>query len=243
MSAFEQYVLWIALPYASLLLLGAGLVWRYRNDQFGWTSRSSEWNENRILRWSSPLFHIGILCVAGGHVVGLAVPKSWTQAAGVSQHMYHLGATGLGSLAALATITGLAGLIWRRVVVKSVRLATSRMDIVTYVMLCIPVLLGGAATLLNQVLGGHEGYDYRETISVWFRSIFTLQPQAHLMVDVPLSFKLHIIAGLLLFCIWPFTRLVHAVSAPVGYVARPPVVYRSRDERRTHEITRGGMSD
>ena len=117
------------------------------------------------------------------------------------------------------------------------------MDIVTYVMLTIPVLLGGAATLLNQVLGGHEGYDYRETISVWFRSIFYLHPQAHLMVDVPLSFKLHIIAGLLLFCIWPFTRLVHAVSAPVGYVARPPVIYRSRDERRTHEITRGGMSD
>ena len=79
--------------------------------------------------------------------------------------------------------------------------------------------------------------------SVWFRSIFTLHPQAHLMADVPLSFKLHIIAGLLLFCIWPFTRLVHAVSAPVGYVARPPVVYRSRDERREHQLTRGGMSD
>lgn len=103
--------LWVILPYLSIAIMAVGLVWRYRTDQFGWTSRSSEWNENRILRWSSPLFHIGILCVAGGHVVGLAVPKSWTQAAGVSQHMYHLGATGLGSLAALATITGLAGLI------------------------------------------------------------------------------------------------------------------------------------
>ena len=141
------------------------------------------------------------------------------------------------------TIVGLALLIYRRLVVKSVRVATTRMDIVTYVMLAIPVVLGGAATLLNQVLGGHEGYDYRETISVWFRSIFYLHPQAHLMVDVPVSFKLHIVAGLLLFCVWPFTRLVHAVSAPVGYVARPPVIYRSRDERRTHEITRGGMSD
>ena len=87
------------------------------------------------------------------------------------------------------TIIGLAMLIYRRVMYKSVRVATTRMDIVTYVMLCIPVLLGGAATLLNQVLGGHEGYDYRETISVWFRSIFYLHPQAHLMVDVPLSFS------------------------------------------------------
>ncbi len=81
-----------------------------------------------------------------------------------------------------------------------------------------PVLLGGAATLLNQVLGGHEA-DYRETISVWFGRSSTY-PQAHLMVDVPLSFKLHR-RWLLLFCVWPFTRLVHAVSAPVGYVARP----------------------
>lgn len=168
--------LWVILPYLSIAIMAVGLVWRYRTDQFGWTSRSSEWNENRILRWSSPLFHIGILCVAGGHVVGLAVPKSWTQAAGVSQHMYHLGATGLGSLAALATITGLAGLIWRRVVVKSVRLATSRMDIVTYAMLCLPIGLGTWATVSSQVLGGHEGYDYRETVSVWFRSIPALHP-------------------------------------------------------------------
>lgn len=170
--------LWVILPYLSIAIMAVGFVWRYRTDQFGWTSRSSEWNENRILRWSSPLFHIGILCVAGGHVVGLAVPKSWTQAAGVSQHMYHLGATGLGSLAALATITGLAGLIWRRVVVKSVRLATSRMDIVTYAMLCLPIGLGTWATVSSQVLGGHEGYDYRETVSVWFRSIPALHTRA-----------------------------------------------------------------
>ena len=231
--------LWVILPYLSIAIMAVGLVWRYRTDQFGWTSRSSEWNENRILRWSSPLFHIGILCVAGGHVVGLAVPKSWTQAAGVSQHMYHLGATGLGSLAALATITGLAGLIWRRVVVKSVRLATSRMDIVTYAMLCLPIGLGTWATVSSQVLGGHEGYDYRETVSVWFRSIPALHPRPELMLDVPMPFKLYIVAGMLLFCIWPFTRLVHAVSAPVGYVTRPHIVYRSRDRRKPTSKPRG----
>lgn len=241
--SFLDIALWVVLPYVSFAILIVGLAWRYKTDQYGWTSRSSQWNEPTILRWASPLFHFGVLFVFVGHVMGLVIPKAWTQALGVSQHTYHLIATIPGSIAGVMTILGLALLIYRRLVVKSVRVATTRMDIVTYVMLCIPVLLGGAATLLNQVLGGHEGYDYRETISVWFRSIFMLQPQAHLMVDVPLSFKLHIVAGLLLFCVWPFTRLVHAVSAPVGYVARPPVIYRSREERRTHEITRGGMSD
>ena len=241
--SFLDIALWVVLPYVSFAILIVGLAWRYKTDQYGWTSRSSQWNEPAILRWASPMFHFGVLFVFIGHIMGLVIPKTWTEAAGVPQHVYHLVATIPGSIAGLMTILGLALLIYRRLVVKSVRVATTRMDIVTYVMLAIPVLLGGAATLLNQVLGGHEGYDYRETISVWFRSIFYLHPQAHLMVDVPLSFKLHIIAGLLLFCIWPFTRLVHAVSAPVGYVARPPVVYRSRDERREHQLTRGGMSD
>ena len=242
MSPIQQNLMWVALPYASLVLLVAGMIWRWRTDQFGWTSRSSQWNESRILRLASPLFHLGFLMVMGGHFVGLLVPKDVTEMLGVSQHMYHLGATYLGTLAAIMTIVGLVGLIYRRIVVKSVRLATTRNDVVMYCFLIVPVLLGSAATVLNQLADAH-GYDYRETISVWFRSIFYLHPQAHLMVDVPVSFKLHIVAGLLLFCVWPFTRLVHAVSAPVGYVARPPVIYRSRDERRTHEITRGGMSD
>lgn len=123
--------------------------------------------------------------------------------------------------------------------VKSVRLATSRMDIVTYAMLCLPIGLGTWATVSSQVLGGHEGYDYRETVSVWFRSIPALHPRPELMLDVPMPFKLHIVAGMLLFCIWPFTRLVHAVSAPVGYVTRPHIVYRSRDRRKPTSKPRG----
>ena len=241
--SFWDIALWVVLPYVAFAILIVGLAWRYKTDQYGWTSRSSQWNEPTILRWASPMFHFGVLLVFMGHVMGLVIPKTWTQAAGISQHSYHLIATIPGTAAGVVTIVGLVLLVYRRVVVKSVRVATTRMDVVTYIMLSIPVALGAAATILNQVLGGHEGYDYRETISVWFRSIFYLSPQAHLMVDVPLSFKLHIVSGLLLFCVWPFTRLVHVVSAPVGYVARPPVIYRSRDERRTHAMTRGGMSD
>ena len=229
MSTFEQSVLWTALPYASFVLLVAGLVWRYRTDQFGWTSRSSQWNESRILRWASPLFHFGILFVAAGHVMGLGVPKSFTEAAGVPEHVYHLMAVIPGTIAGVMTIIGLGGLLYRRFVVKSVRLATTRNDKIMYVLLLLPVCLGAWATISTQLMGGlHGGYDYRETISPWFRSIFMLRPRAELMADVPLAFKLHIVAGLLLFAIWPFTRLVHAVSAPVGYVTRPYIVYRSR---------------
>ena len=144
MSPIQQNLMWVALPYASLVLLVAGMIWRWRTDQFGWTSRSSQWNESRILRLASPLFHLGFLMVMGGHVVGLLVPKDVTEMLGVSEHMYHLGATYLGSFAAIMTIVGLAGLIYRRVVVKSVRLATTRNDLVMYCFLIVPVLLGRA---------------------------------------------------------------------------------------------------
>lgn len=230
MSSFEQYVLWVGLPYASLFLLVVGLWWRYRTDQYGWTSRSSQWNESAILRWSSPLFHFGILFVGLGHLMGLVIPNWLTEAVGIHEHLYHLIAVIPGSIAGVMTLVGLAGLIYRRIVVKSVRLATTRNDIIMYVLLLIPVLLGAAATFTTQVLGGLDGgYDYRETISPWFRSLFLLSPRPELMADVPLVFKLHIVAGFLLFAIWPFTRLVHVVSAPVGYVTRPYVVYRSRE--------------
>ncbi|NCD21304.1 MAG: respiratory nitrate reductase subunit gamma, partial [Actinobacteria bacterium] len=74
-----------------------------------------------------------------------------------------------------------------------------------------------------------HGYDYRSTISPWLRSVFILQPDIALMEDVPLSFKLHVLSGFLLLLIWPFTRLVHVLSAPLGYTTRPYVVYRSRE--------------
>lgn len=238
MSPIEQNLVWVALPYACLVLLVAGTAWRWRTDQFGWTSRSSQWQESRLLRLASPVFHLGFLMVIGGHLVGLMVPRSWTEAVGVSQHVYHLGATYLGTLAAVLTILGLVGLIYRRVVVRSVRLATTRNDVVMYCFLIVPVLLGTFATVTNQLMDTH-GYDYRETISPWLRSVLVLQPRPALMAEVPLSFKLHVVAGLLLLAVWPFTRLVHAVSAPVGYTTRPYVVYRSREAAATPPARRG----
>jgi nitrate reductase gamma subunit len=228
MSAFDNF-LWGAFPYISLVIFVVGLVWRYRTDRFGWTTRSSELHEHVILRAASPMFHVGILMVAAGHFVGLLIPKTWTEAVGVSQDAYHLGATVLGTFAAVLTIAGIAALIYRRRRNRSVFLATTRNDKAMYVLLAVPILLGTYATVRNQIFGDAHGYDYRETISPWLRSIFTLQPEVALMGDVPLSFKLHTLSGFLLLMIWPFTRLIHAISAPLGYTTRPYVIYRSRE--------------
>lgn len=221
--------LWVVFPYICLTLLVAGTVWRWKTDQFGWTSRSSQVHEKKLLRWGSPLFHFGILAVAGGHFMGLLIPKSWTALLGMSEEGYHLMATVLGGLAGAATVLGLALLIYRRLTVGGVRQATTGNDLFMYVLLSLPILLGMTATIMHQVFGSGHGYDYRETIGPWLRGVLTLRPDASLMAEVPLAFQLHVVAGFLLFAVWPFTRLVHFFSAPIAYPTRPYIVYRTRE--------------
>lgn len=223
-------VLWVAFPYTAIAVFIVGHIFRYRYDQFGWTSRSSQTYENRLLRWGSPMFHYGILMVLGGHVVGLLVPKEWLEFFGVTEHVYHLGATWLGSVAAVLTIVGLTILIYRRRLTTRVLLATTVMDKVMYVFLAGTIAFGTTATVLYQVLGA--GYDYRGSISPWVRSLLFAQPDPSLMSGVPFFFQLHVLCATSLFLLWPFTRLVHVFSAPLGYLVRPYIVYRSRDDPR-----------
>ena len=146
-------ILWVALPYATIAVFIVGHIWRYRYDKFGWTTRSSQTYENRLLRWGSPMFHLGILMVIAGHVVGLLVPREWLYAVGVSEEIYHLGATTLGTFAAVLTLAGLAILIYRRRTVGPVFLATTVMDKVMYVFLGATLGFGTLATVIYQVLG------------------------------------------------------------------------------------------
>ncbi len=80
-----------------------GHVWRYRYDKFGWTTRSSQLYESRLLRLGSPLFHFGILLVIGGHVFGILVPEAATRAAGISETAYHAVAVALGTVSGVVT--------------------------------------------------------------------------------------------------------------------------------------------
>jgi nitrate reductase gamma subunit len=132
-----------------------------------------------------------------------------------------------GTLSGLVTVAGLAILLYRRVTVSAVRKATTTNDKVMYLLLTAAVVTGMLNTVGSNLIGG--GYNYRETVSPWFRSLFTLSPQPELMVGIPINFQVHNLVVLALLAIWPYTRLVHVFSAPLGYLVRPYVVYRSRD--------------
>ncbi|WP_040811729.1 respiratory nitrate reductase subunit gamma [Nocardia concava] len=218
--------LWLILPYIAFTSFVLGHLWRYRTDQFGWTTRSSQIYESRLLRLGSPLFHFGMLGVIGGHVLGVLIPESWTDAVGISEGAYHVVAVSAGSVAGLAVIAGIAILLYRRITVSAVRQATTGNDKAMYSLLAAALITGLLNTWGSNLLWG--SYNYRETVSPWFRSLFTLHPHPDLMVGTPWTFQAHGLIVLALIGFWPYTRLVHMFSAPIGYLVRPYVVYRSK---------------
>lgn len=217
-------LLWIAVPYVALAVFAVGLWWRWRYDKFGWTTRSSQVYESRLLRLGSPLFHVGILLVLLGHVGGLLVPETWTGAVGISEHTYHVVAVGLGGVAGAATVVGVAILIYRRGTVGPVFSATTRSDKAMYVAPGLTILVGVINTFGNVA----SAYDYRQSVSLWVRGVLSFHVDTTLMAGAPLGFQVHALLACLMFAMWPFTRLVHVFSVPLGYLARPYIVYRSR---------------
>ncbi|GAB3447770.1 respiratory nitrate reductase subunit gamma [Streptomonospora sediminis] len=237
MTTTLDLVLWVVVPYACLAVFIVGHYWRYRYDKFGWTTLSSQLYESRLLRWGSPLFHFGILAVFLGHVMGLGIPKSWTAAVGVSETLYHVMAVGIGAVAGFCTVVGMAILIYRRRTVGPVFSATTRMDKLMYLVLAVVILLGLANTVVGNII---DHYDYRDGVSVWFRGIFLFDLHPELMAQAPFTFQAHGLTAMLLFALWPFTRLVHVFSVPIGYLWRPYIVYRSRDQRLGGQAPRRG---
>lgn len=227
MSDQMNLLVWGALPYAVIAIFVVGHIWRYQTAQYSWTTRSSQLLERKWLMVGIILFHVGMLAVLGGHIGGLLVPESFTESVGISEHTYHVVAVAMGSLAGIAMTTGLMILAVRRVGNERVRAATITRDYVVMAVLILVVITGMINTFGVQLLG--DAHNYRETVSPWFRSILMFQPDPELMAEAGWSFQLHAACALLLFAIWPFTRLVHAWSIPFGYLSRPYIVFRRRD--------------
>ncbi|KXG45040.1 respiratory nitrate reductase subunit gamma [Tepidibacillus decaturensis] len=228
--------LWVIYPYVTITIFILGHIYKYNRDQIGWSARSSEIMEKRLLKWGSPLFHYGIIFAFFGHVAGILVPKSVYETLRVPDELYHLGAVAIGGVVGVMALIGLVILVIRRLTVSRIRLFTQRMDWFTEFVLLLVVFQGVYVTVIRNFLVGE--FDYRSTVGPWFRSLFTFSPDPTLMRDVPLSFQIHILLAFLLFALWPFTRLVHLWSLPLEYLKRNYISYRSINFLRTFRLTK-----
>ena len=217
---------WGLFPYICLVVMIVGTIYRYQTDQLRWTSKSSELLEKKLLIIGSVPFHIGILLVFVGHILGLLVPEELYNALGISSELYHGVAIAIGGLSGLVALVGLSILLYRRIAVECVRMDTDISDYISDGVLWIVILLGLAFTLGYNLVNG--SYEYRATVGPWVRSLFILHPDVTLMAGAPLVLQLHTALAFLLFGISPFTRLIHIYSFPIAYLIRAPLVYRAR---------------
>jgi len=225
MRSATTYV-WVVIPYVAIAVFVAGHAWRYRYDKFGWTTRSTQLLESRWLAWGSNLFHFGALAAIAGHVLGILIPARFTSYVGLGEGLYHLLSAGAGAAAGLTCAAGLVILVIRRHRFRRLHATTSVMDMAVYTMLLVIIGLGLYETLWANGLGGR--YDYRSSVAVWFRGLFSLDPHPELMAAAPIAYQLHAALAWVLIALWPFSRLVHAWSIPFQYLGRPYVLYRSR---------------
>jgi respiratory nitrate reductase gamma subunit len=174
-----------------------------------------------------PAFHYGALAAIGGHVIGLCIPESATHAVGIPESTYRWFAGIAGGIAAVVTVIGLVGLLYRRASSDRVRRSTTRMDMLTYALLTALIVLGTWMTFGYTLFTDHPE-NYRATISPWWQSLFYLDPNVNAATNAPLIYQLHAIIAWAFWAAFPFSRLVHAWSIPLQYVGRPYILYRRR---------------
>jgi nitrate reductase gamma subunit len=220
-------------PYVALTILAVGSVIRYDREPYSWRAGSSQLLRRKQLIVGSVLFHVGVLLIFAGHLVGLLTPIALWDALGVPHGAKQLLAMSAGGVAGVLAIIGATLLIHRRFLDPRVRAASSSSDNLIILLLWLQLALGlGTIPVSAQHLDGHEMVKFME----WAQGIFTFRAgAADLIRDVAPVFKLHLFLGLTILLLFPFTRLVHMLSAPVRYVWRPGYqVVRSRKLAARH---------
>ncbi len=205
-------------PYIALAVLAIGSVIRFDREPYSWRTGSSQLLRRKQLVMGSILFHLGVLMIFGGHLVGLLTPVFVWDALGVSHGFKQMIAIVLGGFAGIICLAGGLLLLHRRLFDPRIRHNSSFGDTAILIVLMLQLLLGLFSILVS--LEHRDGHEMVKFMS-WAQGIFTFQPgvAAHI-ADVHWIFKAHIVLGLTIFLVFPFTRLVHMLSAPVWYLNR-----------------------
>ncbi|MGR3722513.1 respiratory nitrate reductase subunit gamma [Abyssibius alkaniclasticus] len=206
-------------PYIALAVLAIGSIARYERDPFTWKSKSSQLLRRKQLILGSVLFHIGVLTIFFGHLVGLLSPIVIWDMLGISHTAKQLLAVIVGGVAGVAALVGGILLLHRRLMDPRIRATSNFADIAILVLLLTQLVLGlGTIFVSLQHLDGGE----MVRLMTWAQAIFTFQPNAaDNIIGIHWLFQLHLVLGLTIFLVFPFTRLVHMLSAPLRYVIRP----------------------
>ena len=226
MNAAHNF-LFTVYPYLCLGVFFMGSLARFDRDQYTWKSDSSQLLRSGQLRWGSNLFHGGILFLFFGHLFGQLTPH-WLYEMLMTAPQKQLLAVVAGGVAGVVCFIGLSLLLHRRIFDPRIRLTSHRTDIAILVILWVQLSIG-LATLPASLQHVSEPTTMLRLAS-YLQGIATFQPVASLVAGVAWHFQVHMLLGMTIFLLFPFSRLVHVWSgfATVAFLFRPHQVVRSR---------------
>ena len=205
-------------PYFCLTVFLVGSLVRFDREQYTWRSGSSQLLRRRQLIWGSNLFHVGILVIFLGHFAGLLTPIWVFDFVGISHGFKQMMAIVIGGVAGIACFVGITLLVHRRLFDSRIRTTSSFGDIAILLLLYAQLVLGLLTIPVS--LGHLDGHEMVKFMT-WAQGVLTLRPDVSAVIaDVHPLFKLHLVLGMTIFLVFPFTRLVHVWSAPVWYLGR-----------------------
>jgi nitrate reductase gamma subunit len=213
-------------PYICLVVFLLGSLVRFDRDQYTWKSDSSQMLRAGTLRWGSNLFHIGILFLLVGHVIGLLTPHAVYEifiGAPAKQRL----AIYSGGLAGVICFVGLTLLLHRRIFDPRIRLTSHRTDIAILLILWVQLVIGLITLPFSYA---HEDASAMLILADWSQRIVTFRPSADALLALEWPYLVHLVLGMTIFLLFPFSRLVHVWSGfgLVAYLFRPYQVMRSR---------------
>jgi len=214
-------------PYVCFTVFLLGSLFRFDRDQYTWKSDSSQLLRAGLLRWGSNLFHFGILFLFFGHLVGLFTPHA-VYGVFMSAASKQMLAVVAGGIAGLFCFVGLSMLLYRRLFDPRIRLTSHATDIAVLVVLWVQLVVG---LITLPFSWQHADGSVMLILADWAQRIVTLRPvDATLLSTLPLPYLVHIVLGMTIFLLFPFSRLVHVWSgfATVTFLFRPHQIVRSR---------------
>ena len=219
-------ILFGVFPYVAVALMFGVGIYRYCVDRYSWSSQSSQFLESRVLFWGSIPWHYAILIILLSHFLAFLVPSGWAVVLGSPLRLYLLEVTGLAL--GVSTLIAVALLIFRRAINARVSAVTTVIDWLVLLTLLLQVATG--VYIAFTLRWGSVWYLH--TATPWLWSLIKLDPQVHYLAALPVVVKLHAFNAFLILALFPFSRLVHVVSVPLTYLARPYQVVVWYRERR-----------
>ncbi|MES9906820.1 MAG: respiratory nitrate reductase subunit gamma [Sedimenticola sp.] len=215
-----------AYPYVAgvIFLLGSWI--RFDREQYTWKSDSSQLLSNKGMWLASNLFHVGIIGIFMGHFVGMLMPHSWFLALGVSDVSHQYLAVYAGGIFGAMCLAGAAMLFLRRISEPRVKAASRKRDTFVIGWLTVTVTLGLTTIFVSFGHASHGDVSEMLALADYVKSIVTLSVDPSLIAGVSTIFKVHMLFGMTVFLIFPFTRLVHVWSVPLTYLGRAYQIVR-----------------